>query len=370
MALQLISDNSLLLSTRQFILQSMKYLHTVFFTIIISSLTISSSAQIHIKAVGDIMMGSYTPRTIIPPNNGQVFIDSIAPYLDSSSITFGNIEGVFVTKALTPRKCRPESRKAGRCYEFGMPYTLSNTLKELNITHASLDNNHVSDYGQEGINFTKKRLDSLDIQYAGKKQPIMFTIDSIKFALIAFGTSGVSWRVSDLNNAKKVIRKYDTIVDIVLVSFHGGAEGFSAQHTPNHTETYYGEDRGNLIAFSHTAIDAGADLIIGHGPHVLRGLELYNNKLICYSLGNFLTYGNVSLKGVKGVGAIMDIVIDNKTGDFLSGDIIPTKQLPPGIPYFDNHGEAITILQNLSKEDFPQSGLIISNDGSLLNKPK
>lgn len=332
---------------------------------LISTLTYS---QTRLKAVGDVMMGSYTPRPVTPPNNGQLFIDSIAQHLDSADITFGNIEGVFVTKELAPQKCRPESREAKRCYEFGMPYTLSNTFKALNFDLASLDNNHVSDYGQAGINFTKRRLDSLEIKYSGKKQPVRFTIDSTDFVLIAFGTSGVSWRVSDLRNAKAIISKYDTLVDVVLVSFHGGAEGFSAQHTPNHTEKFYGEDRGNLIAFSHTAIDAGADVIIGHGPHVLRGIELYNNKLICYSLGNFLTYGNVSLKGVKGVGAIMDLVIDNKTGDFVSGKIIPTKQLAPGIPYFDNTGEAIKIIQNLSKEDFPQSGLIINNDGTLIIK--
>ena len=314
------------------------------------------------------MMGSYTPRPITPINNGKVFIDSIADYLDSADITFGNIEGVFVTKELKPVKCRPESREAGRCYEFGMPHTLANTFKALNFSHASLDNNHVSDYGKEGISFTKNKLDSLGIKFGGKKQPIVFSIDSTKFALIAFGTSGVSWRVSELKNARKIISKYDTLVDVVLVSFHGGAEGFSAQHTPNATETYYGEDRGNLIAFSHTAIDAGADIIIGHGPHVLRGIELYNNKLICYSLGNFLTYGNVSITGVKGVGAIMDLVIDNNTGDFISGKIIPTKQLSPGIPYYDTNGEAIKILQELSKEDFPNSELTINTDGSLSKK--
>ena len=190
--------------------------------------------------------------------------------------------------------------------------------------------------------------------------------NNTKFALIAFGTSGVSWKVSDVRNAKRVIAKYDTLVDVVIVSFHGGAEGFKAQHTYNKTETYYGENRGNVIAFSHGAIDAGADLIIGHGPHVLRGLELYKNKLVCYSLGNFLTHGNVSLSGIKGIGAIMDIEIDNKTGDFISGKIIPTKQRTPGIPYFDKNGEAITILQKLSKEDFPQSKLRINNDGSLI----
>lgn len=314
------------------------------------------------------MMGSYTPRTITPPHNGQAFVDSIAHHLDSADITFGNLEGVFVTKDLAPKKCRPESRKAGRCYEFGMPYTLSETLAKLNFDVVSLDNNHVSDYGYEGITFTKSRLDSVGIKYGAKKEPVVFTIDSTKFAVVAFGTSSVSWRVSDIKNAKTQIAKYDTLVDVVIVSFHGGAEGFSAQHTPRETEMFYGEDRGNLPAFSHAAIDAGADLIIGHGPHVLRGIELYKNKFICYSLGNFLTYGNVSLKGVKGVGAIMDLQIDNKTGNFMSGKIIPTKQLAPGIPYYDNASEAISVISNLTKEDFPESGLIINEDGTITKK--
>jgi len=341
---------------------AMKYL--------IALLVVTTSYQIcftqtRIKAVGDIMMGSYTPRTIIPSHNGQVFIDSIARHLDSADITFGNLEGVFVTPDLEPKKCRPESRKAKRCYEFGMPDSLSYTLKKLNFDIVSLDNNHVSDYGAAGIKHTKTKLDTLGIKYAAKKLPKTFSIDSISFAVIAFGTSSESWHVSDLKTASMVISQYDTLVDVVIVSFHGGAEGFSAQHVKNETETFYGEDRGNLIAFSHNAIDSGADLIIGHGPHVLRGVELYKNKLICYSLGNFLTHGNVSLKEVKGHGAIIDIIIDNKSGDFVSGQIIPTQQNYPGIPHYDLSGRAISVIKNLTKSDFPNSTLQISNTGKL-----
>lgn len=314
------------------------------------------------------MMGSYTPFTKIPENNGQVFIDSISLYLDSADITFGNLEGVFVSKDLKPQKCREESRKAGRCYEFGMPDSLSHTLKGLNFDLLSFDNNHVSDYGIQGINHTKNKLDSLNIQYGYKKSPVIFKRDSTTFALIPFGTSSVSWRVTDLEFAKEIIQKYDTLVDVVIVSFHGGAEGYNAQHTPNHNEKFYGEDRGNLIKFSHIAIDAGADLILGHGPHVLRGIEVYNKKLICYSMGNFLTHGNVSIRGVKGAGVIMDIIINNENGDFISGKIIPTRQLPPGIPYFDKNGEAIQLIKKLSQEDFSDSQIKVLDSGELIYK--
>lgn len=326
---------------------------------------ISSYSQLRIKAVGDIMMGSYTPRTVIPENNGQVFVDSIATWLDSADITFGNLEGVFVTKDLEPKKCRPESRKAKRCYEFGMPDTLAYTLKKVNFDVVSLDNNHVSDYGSAGIKHTKQKLSSLGIRFAGKKKPVIYNIDSTSIAVIAFGTSSASWHLSDLKTAKEQIAQLDTLVDIVIVSFHGGAEGLNAQHVYNKKETFYGEDRGNLITFTHAAIDNGADLIIGHGPHVLRGIELYKNKLICYSLGNFLTHGNVSLKDVKALGAILDIQIDNKTGDFMKGKIIPTKQNYPGIPHYDSNKKAIYTIQKLTTEDFPSSLLKINTNGTL-----
>ncbi len=341
-----------------------------FFTLFLVVLTTRTSAfnQIRIKAVGDIMMGSYTPFEKTPSLNGKIFIDSIAQQLDSADITFGNLEGVFVSKDLSPKKCREESRKAGRCYEFGMPESLAVTLKALNFDLLSFDNNHVSDYGIEGINHTKRKLDSLNLTYGYKKSPIVFARDSVTFALIPFGTSSVSWRVNDIAQTKKIISKYDTLVDVVIVSFHGGAEGYSAQHTPNHNETFYGEDRGNLILFSHTAVDAGADLILGHGPHVLRGIEVYQQKLICYSMGNFLTHGNISIRGVKGNGVIMDITIDNKTGNFVGGKVIPTKQRPPGIPYFDANGEAIGLLKSLSEEDFPKSQIMISKTGELIYK--
>ena len=102
--------------------------------------------------------------------------------------------------------------------------------------------------------------------------------------------------VKYLENARKLVIAAKKRADIVIVSFHGGAEGTDQQHVPNHTEIFAGEARGNLPAFAHTVIDAGASLVLGHGPHVMRGLEMYKDHLICYSLGNFATYGMFSLK--------------------------------------------------------------------------
>lgn len=342
-----------------------KFIATIFFLGLVSLL--SQAQSLRIKAVGDIMMGSYTPSTLLPPDSGKVFVDSIAAYLDSADITFGNLEGVFVTEGIEPVKCRPESREAKRCYEFGMPATSAPRLKEMNFDLLSLDNNHVSDYGDPGIIYTKYLLDSLGIDYAAKKTPIVIDRDSIKIGVVAFGFSSVSYHVGDIRKAKEVVASLNEIADIIIVSFHGGAEGSSAQHTPNEVEKFYGENRGNVIAFAHAVIDAGADVVIGHGPHVSRGVELYKNKFITYSLGNFLTYGNVNITGIKGTGPILDLEIDRATGDFVEAQIVGTKQLRPGIAYYDSGNSAFEIIKELTLNDFPNSGLNFK-DGKLLIK--
>ena len=362
----------------------------------------SLHAQIRIKAVGDVMMGSYTPSTIIPPNNGQVFVDSIARYLDSADITFGNLEGVFINGDVKPQKCSEKSRKAHRCYEFGMPDTLGYTLKKLNFDIMSMDNNHNSDYGWQGVRHTKKKLDEVGIHYASKKSPSIIKFpyqrdstviqkdtffifsplkvseyqttfkitDTIEIAIVAFGHSSISYHVGNLDSTRKIIEQLSKKHNIVLVSFHGGAEGTSAQHVKDETESYYGENRGNVYRFAHTAIDAGADMVIGHGPHVLRAFEIYKNKFICYSLGNFLTYGNVNIREVKGLGAIIDINIDPITGEFISGKVIPTRQVDRGIPAYDHTGEALKVISTLTKSDFPDGNVDIRENGTIIQSNK
>jgi poly-gamma-glutamate capsule biosynthesis protein CapA/YwtB (metallophosphatase superfamily) len=323
------------------------------------------SQTIRIKAVGDIMLGSTTPTKILPAGNGEIFGESIGSHLEGADITFGNLEGVFVNGEFKPQKCSEASRNAKRCYEFGMPQNLVQALTDMHFTVMSMDNNHNSDYGNAGVNFTKNLLKENGIKYAAKKSPIILEIDGKKIGIAAFGHSSISYRVSDLVTAKKVIEDLDKQCDIVLVSFHGGAEGLDAQHVKDETEEYYGENRGNLVQFSKTVIDAGADLVIGHGPHVLRGIDSYKDKLIIYSLGNFLTHGNVNIRDVRGNAAIMDIELDLATGDLISGQIIPTKQIGKGVAVYDESNKAIELIRGLSKTDFPNSKLSITSDGRI-----
>ena len=333
----------------------------LFFFVAISP---SVEAQFRLKAVGDVMFGSYTPSLEVPDNNGEVYLP-IASHLKDASLVFGNLEGSFATSTMKPSKCSQASRAAGRCYEFGMPETLAPLLKKLGITVVSLDNNHSEDYGHEGYSFTKKILDEIGISYAPKKGYSTLQYSSTSVGVVAFGFSTSSYTVSDIETAKSVVSKLAKKFDILIVSFHGGAEGRKALNTPKTTEMFMGENRGNLPLFAKSVIDAGADLVLGHGPHVLRAMELYKDRLILYSMGNFLTYGHFNLKNENGITAIFDLTLDSKSGAFQKGAIIPIIQKGKGIPEYDSSNSAITLLQRLTKEDFPTSPITITNNGEI-----
>ena len=148
------------------------------------------------------------------------------------------------------------------------------------------------------------------------------------------------------------------------MSFHGGAEGTDSYHVPNKTEMFFGEARGNLPLFARTVIDAGADLVLGHGPHIVRGMEIYKDRLIAYSLGNFATYGWFKLEGGTAESLILEVELDSE-GKFLSGKINPVALEGRGIPVLDNSKSAITTIRNLSNQDFGTNAPKIADDGMI-----
>ena len=114
------------------------------------------------------------------------------------------------------------------------------------------------------------------------------------------------------------MRKAAAQADIVVVAMHAGAEGSGATHVPHGTETFLGENRGDSRRFSHAVIDAGADLVVGSGPHVIRGLERYHGRLIAYSLGNFAGYKNFGTGGTLSLSAILRVELRGD-GAFVGG---------------------------------------------------
>lgn len=318
---------------------------------------------ITISAVGDMMIGSPYPKTDrMPPNDAKDMFKLVAPVLSKTDIAFGNLEGSFLDQG-TSKKCKPKSKT---CYAFRMPTRYGVLFKNAGFDVLSAANNHAGDFGETGRASTRRVLDSLGIKHAGsdkgKHSTAYLNVKGKTVAFIGFATNGISFNVNQLAVARNAVKTADLKADIVVVSFHAGAEGDAAQNVPYKTEIFYGEKRGNLRLFSKAVVDAGADLVLGHGPHVLRGMEIYKDRLIAYSLGNFATYGWFRLMGPTRLTAILETELDDK-GKLVSGRIHSGKQIDWGVPSLDTSGAAIRKIRSLSNKDFGKRAPRISPDG-------
>lgn len=327
--------------------------------------TPKNTEPVTIAAVGDIMLGSPFPNeSRMPPNDGADLLKDVTPILSAADIAFGNLEAPMTDSGVSA-KCRPGST---RCFAFRMPTRYNKYLKEAGFDVMSLANNHAGDFGDKGRADTRAALDAVGIKHAGSDRAQFSTtyldVKGKRVAFIGFAHNNVVPNINDLAAARNYVIEADKQADIVVVSFHGGAEGSGAQNVPNRTELYFGEARGNLPLFSRTVIDAGADLVLGHGPHVLRGMEIYKDRLIAYSLGNFCTYGWFQLAGETALTVILEAKLDPE-GRFLGGKLHAGKQEGRGIPVLDPSGEAIRKMRSLSETDFGQNAPKIDENGDI-----
>jgi len=324
-----------------------------------------AAEEITLAAVGDIMLGSTYPETApLPPDDGANILAEVTPILSAADLTFGNLEGPMLEGGATS-KCSDEAARAGRCYAFRVPTRYGAHLKKAGFDVMSLANNHVMDFGLEGRASAAKVLDDLGIAHSGAPGDVArLTVRSRKVALIAFATYPHSNNLLDLDAARAAVAELVATSDIVIVSFHGGAEGARYQHVVQGAEMFYGENRGDLRTFTHAMIDAGADLVIGHGPHVMRGMEVYKGHLIAYSMGNFATFGSFNLSGPNGLTAILEVKL-GCDGAFLGGRLHPVKQIKPGGPLLDAEGGILPLVRQLSEEDFGESAVRIGEKGEL-----
>ncbi|MBE9584702.1 CapA family protein [Mucilaginibacter sp. JRF] len=325
---------------------------------------IPSGDIINIAAVGDIMLGtSYPDKTTLPRDSAINSFRPIIEHLRNADITFGNLEGVLLdTGAAADFKLHQRSKS----YLFRMPEAYGGILKNAGFDLISIGNNHTNDFGLAGRKSTMRILDSLQIQYAGlrSKPTALLKVKDITVGFCAFSPNSQTVSLLDLPNAARIISELKQQADVVIVSFHGGGEGTEYEHVTRDTETYKGENRGNVYAFAHNAIDAGADVVLGHGPHLTRGMELYNDRLIAYSLGNFCTYKGVNTTGFCGLAPLLKIAI-NKKGEFTGGQIIATRQTYPQGLRVDTANRVIKRIKALIATDFPESTLNIADDGRI-----
>ena len=323
----------------------------------------SAGASLRLRAVGDVMLGTDFPAGCLPPDDGASMLAGVEALLSDADLTFANLEGPVCDGGET-HKCNPD-KPPGSCYAFRSPARYGAYLQQAGVDVVSTANNHSGDFGDFCRDQTETNLDALGIAHSGRPGDVaIMEHDGLKIALIGFHASAATHDVRDIPTAAALVQGLAAANDIVIVSFHGGAEGNKALHVPHGRETYYNEDRGDLRAFSHAVVDAGADLVLGHGPHVLRGMEVYEGRLVAYSLGNFATYSRFNLSGNLGIGAVLEVTLDRE-GRFTGGTLFATRQEGEGVPVPDADGRAIDLVRQLSTQDFPETAVQVAQDGSL-----
>lgn len=302
---------------------------------------------ITVAAVGDIMLGTDFPDNHLPDDDGVGFLAAVTPILSAADIAFGNLEGALLDGGEAFKVCKDPSL----CYLFRTPTRYAQYLKDAGFDVLSLANNHARDFGEDGRTSSMDALDSVGIFHSGREGDIAsWSINGYHVAMLAFAPHPGSYSLLEIDAATSLIQEVDKQHDLVLVSFHGGAEGQDALHLTFGEEFFYEQPRGNVVAFSRAAIDAGADLVFGHGPHVVRALEVYKDRLIAYSLGNFATYYGISVANLKGIAPILLTTLD-QDGRFLGGRIISTTQIRPNGPGLDEQNQVFRLLDQLSEQD-------------------
>ncbi len=323
---------------------------------------INNSDTITIIAVGDIMLGSNFPSNeCLPPNNNCMNLMSpLFETLKNADVTFGNLEGCFLDSGKLVKNCKDTTI----CYAFRMPNKYADCLDSAGFDLLSLANNHSGDFGIAGRNNTIQLLNSKNIKTAGLTdlKTAIIERNGYKIALCAFSPNKGTCDINDLETARTIIISLKSKCDIVIASFHGGAEGADYQHVPREQEIFYGENRGDVYNFSRVLIDAGADMVFGHGPHITRAIDFYKGKFIIYSLGNFCTYKRFNLKGPNGIAPIIKLWLSPQ-GDFFKAQIIPVYQGKQIGVRFDSQARVINKIEQLTRQDIPELKFEIDKKG-------
>ncbi len=325
-------------------------------------LAAKKEVRVTVAAVGDMMLGTDYPDNRLPDDDGVSFLAGVTPALSTADLTIGNLEGVLVAGGEPGKKCSNPSA----CYRFRSPPRYAHYYKAAGFDVLSLANNHARDFGETGRSQTMVHLTDAGILHTGRVGDFAsIEVNGLKVAVLGYAVTRNSNMLLDYAYADEVVADFAESHDLVIVTFHGGAEGRDVTRLPFDDEEYYGEPRGDVVRFARNVVDAGADLVIGHGPHVVRAMERYKGRLIAYSLGNFATYYGISVAGIKGVAPIVVATLDG-TGEFLEGEIVSTEQIRPAGPSVDPAARALMLVRDLSLEDFGEPGLEFRDDGRLL----
>ncbi len=320
-----------------------------------------------IAMCGDIMMGTTYPTVRLPQNNGAEIFAHVKQLFLDADLSAGNLEGVIADGG----KSTKDVSKANN-YAFRTPESYAHLLTEAGFDYLNLANNHTNDFGPEGRQRTREILEKEGIAYSGLPdcESVVVEKNGVRYGICSFGQNSYTLKHTDTASVTRIVTALRPRCDILVVNFHGGAEGTKYSHLPDGPETYLGENRGNLRAFAHRCIDLGADLVFGHGPHVVRAVECYKGHLIAYSLGNFCTTYGINVAGLTGYAPVLVARIA-RDGSFVEGRIHSFIQTPGTGPLPDLENKVAQHMRALSEADFRGNyGLEISDNGTLTRKTR
>ena len=260
-------------------------------SLILLLLLLSSPAEAHepdkpviLRFAGDCLLAGYY-EDAVGTNAGLAFQDF--DLLKTADVAMVNLECPVTTRG----------KKIPKPYNFRMNPRFLAALNGAGIDIVNIANNHIYDFGPEGLFDTISYLDSVGIRHVGAGRnraeahcPVVLNLNGIKVGFLGYYGGGEAPAASDLRPgvARRDIGlitsdiaslRYKDSVDYIVVNLHWGTE----------KETY---PDGSQRDLAHRIIDSGADAVIGHHPHVLQGIELYKSGVIAYSLGNFIFGGN------------------------------------------------------------------------------
>ena len=318
----------------------------------------NNGQNLHMVLVGDTMLGS---KGRIPPYEGTTILPEATPFLKKADVTIGNLEGAVGTRGTQRKNCQ-------KCYSFQSPPWAITRLQEAGFDMWSLANNHAMDFGMEGAQDTVYHLNQGGMVGTGilGMAPALFEVKGKKVCLLAYAPNYNTNSVLNIDKMVHDVSKTKPYCSVLVVSMHVGAEGSDKFVLPQGQETYLGENRGNSRMFAKRAILAGADVVMGHGPHVPRALELYQGKLIAYSLGNFATVG-MSTQGALGYAPLLSILL-NEQGNFVGGRVVSFVQQNQQL-VLDQQHKAFLLMKRQSISDAP-SGLVFGETGEIWVAPQ
>jgi poly-gamma-glutamate capsule biosynthesis protein CapA/YwtB (metallophosphatase superfamily) len=298
----------------------------------------------------------------LPPGGLDRALAPIAGTLRYTDLTLGNLEGTLSVGGVS--KCGTTgTATSGTCFAFQAPPSTAGALARLGFDLVNQANNHAQDFGAAGHAQTIAALRSARVAWTGDPGQITYlTTHGVRIAFLGFAPYANTSNLLDIPGAEAMVRTAARHAAIVVVIIHAGAEGADQLHTPTGTQYFLGENRGDARRFAHSVIAAGASVVLGSGPHAIRGVEDDRGHLIAYSLGNFIGYHTLGGGGVLNDSGILRVTLSVATGRATAARWIPVT-LDGGLPRrVSGDGDAPLVAQ-LSRQDFPRSHFHIRPGG-------